>query len=384
MRHLLFVVLSMAVFAMPAHAQQFRAEALSDEERQMVITTLRLQDEEIDALDELTDAATAERMQIIKEHSEFINNYWTEQREAMQNGAAPDMELLMSKTVESGEKLERAQSRMLEDLELTLEDERAERMERCRLRLERMTILGEMGEMLSGFGADPITIAHEIGVPERLEEQHAGPFDRAMLAYDRAMSGWFRDLLEFREQAMELAANGAMNDDDPRTLAFQEEILTFIRDLQSAHRERARAVAATLPPEVRAEWVDAWRRRAYPDVFAKHYIERVADLLARDTTLTARAREEVGAVPEDALKRLDRARNALCAAIAEAEASATIEEARNAQGFTSPEVEEAWTSLRDLAPAYRDRLLARIAPERHDVVPPVPVQNVSSLPLMQP
>ncbi|MEM1422819.1 MAG: hypothetical protein AAGH64_02335 [Planctomycetota bacterium] len=371
MRHLFALALVILALAPVARAQGLRAEALTPDERQSVIITLRLTGEEIDTLDELNAAATAERAEIVRELTEFISSYWEEQQDAMRDGADPDMALIMQRMGEAREELDGVQSRMLDDLALLLPDDRKERVQRCRLRLYRMGVLYEMGESLSGFAADPVIVAHDIGVPARLDDASAERFDRAMLSYDRAIAKSFKEFEELQERSVELTSRTGMDPSNPEAVAFLDTVLAYLRELQDTHRTRARAVANTLPPELRAEWHDAWQRRAYPEVFAPHYIEIATRRLIASRVLTDDERESVRVYADTATTSLARARRALCDAIDEAESGVTVEQATRDQGITSDEVREKRAELDALASAARDRLLALIDPTRHDQIPPL-------------
>lgn len=362
----------LALATSPANAQGLRAEALTEDERNAVILTLRIAGDDIDTLDEFATATTIERQAIIDEHQPRIAEAWAAQREAVQRGETPDMRVAMGSIWDARAALDDAQTQMLNDLALTLGEDRTEHVEQCVHRLYRMRTLDTLATAISGLGADPLAVAHDVGVPAALSDERAANFERAMLAYDKAIAEELRAMEELEREATIAFSVPGFDDEGPIADDYLTRTLELSADIKDAHRERSDAIASTLPPDLRDEWQEAWLRRAYPGVYAPHYLEAARDRLLDQTELPDEEREAVDAYTASLMATLARARTALREAIDDAEEGVTIDHLRYNRPITTDDLTDAQTRLSSLASQTREHLLTLIAEERHTLIPPLP------------
>ena len=373
----LLIALILTIFACTtAQAQQLSAEALTVEERDAVILTMRLSGDEVDTLDEFAALATLERQEIIDTQRERIASIWRAQAEAAQRGETPDMEAAMGSIWETWSQLDATQERMLQDLAVTLGDDRTEQVERCVLRLYRMRMLASIGVGLSTLSADPLAVSHDAGVPALLDDEHAERFHAAMLAYDRAIAKLLREHDRFQRDAAATFSRDGFDDQSPEVTTYFEDMIALYAEIKETHRERCDAIVATLPLGTRSEWNNAWLRRAYPEVYERHYIETATEILLADgSKLHAEEREAIEAYAVSAQAHLGRAREKLRRAIDDAEDRITVVQMRDGTDEETEDLADARERLRRLASEGHARFLAIIAPERHRWIPPLAQQE---------
>ncbi|MEM1422818.1 MAG: hypothetical protein AAGH64_02330 [Planctomycetota bacterium] len=373
MRTLAAVLAALLALATPhAHAQNLRAEALTEHERHAVILTLRIAGDDIDTLDAFAAATTVERRAIIDQHRPRITKAWSDQREAAQRGETPDMRIAMGSIWDARAALDDAQTRMINDLVLTLGGDREAEVDRCLSRLYRMRTMPPLSGSISGLAADPLIVAYEVGVPAALDNDRAARFQRAMLSYDGAIERHLRAFDDLEREASIAFSVPGFDDLGPVADDYFARTIEIAAEIKQAHRERCEAIAATLPDDLRSRWHAAWLRLGYPDVYAPHYIEHARDRLLATTTLTDDEREAVEALTSAKLPTLDRARRALRQAIDDHEASATPDTARNGVRPVPDDLTDARERVRELAVKTHVELLALIDEERHELVPPLP------------
>ncbi|GAB4516512.1 MAG: hypothetical protein Tsb0013_21050 [Phycisphaerales bacterium] len=371
MRHLPFLLVTVLLLCVPsARGQTLRAEALTEQERDAVILTLRLSADEIETLDAFARACTAERQRIADQQQERIRRIWKEQTDAARRGEIPDMEAAMASINDARRLLEDAQTRMIRDLALTFDDDRTELVERCVLRLYRLRTLDAFGGQISGLTADPLAVAHSVGVPELLDTEHAERFERAMLSYDRAIAKRLREYVDLQDDAARTFSRHGFDEDADEVNKVFEEIVEFIHDIKRTHNDRAAAIANTLPTDLRSVWHDHWHRASFPTVYRPHYAETTIDRLIGHPAITPEEREALRSLRADLADDLERARLEACEAIEEAESDLTPEQARGDTTITSDDVRRTRAALDDLAGTAHDAILRVLPPERHALVPP--------------
>ena len=278
-----FVCLALAG---PAHAQRmiFSDPSIDDAERDCIVLTLGLDDDQTDALDSLLGVYASEIAELSKQYSELEDG--TSIDESRMDAALELMNRLAEQTASRRDTLFR-------DLTLMLSQEQAERVPIARQRLERMSITtSEISNAFSAgvsLGEDPVTLAVRLELPGSLTNEQAIAFNRALDSYDRGLKevtgklekglvGMLEGIGKFQQDPM-----GQMEDFEKVISAVFETT----QEYRSVHQDRGLAIARTLPEKLRVRWTDDFMRSLYPGPYERTKVETLIDRLLDDTTLEA-------------------------------------------------------------------------------------------------
>ncbi len=363
---LLSLLLTLTLGAAGALAQEVRAQALDDTERAAVVLTLRLDEEGQRRLDELALACTVERQR----HIDASNA----EREGMPLENEFDFAEYLEHRLTLERELAAIRNTMLEDLALLLDEDAPGRVERCVMRLDRLQIVRETFEdQLTGFSADPVTVSVEIGLPMLLPMESAEAYDAAMHAYDRAMKPRLDGFIELRDEAFtSMVERGDPSPDNPAFMEFMARLIDHVFDMREVHKSRARAIAATLPHEMRPAWDHEWNRQAFPDIYEPMWSERAIARVVRSGVLTPGEREAVLEYEREIEPALAGLRDRWAKALDQAESSMSASELIESDGPSSPALSRALRRVYETDIAAYNALKRLIDPLRHGVLPEPP------------
>ncbi|GAB4516517.1 MAG: hypothetical protein Tsb0013_21060 [Phycisphaerales bacterium] len=253
------------------------------DQRDCIVMTLELDEEQQDQFDELAAVYASEIAQIFSD-IEAMGEEFEEEGFSVQRG--------IEIWEEVSERITARQDRLFEDLALFMSDEQAQRVARCRDRLRRMGITnGDLAGTLPGgfsMGMDPVVLAIDMGLPGGLDDDQRAAFDRALISYDNAMKGNIDDLLE---DVLDLVAKSEAFQDNPMAgfMQLQNEIKKVVdgaKSLREDHQRLGFAIARTLPENKAQEWNDTFKRALYPGPYARIDSEVLLDRLLDQPALS--------------------------------------------------------------------------------------------------
>lgn len=314
MRHLtiLIALVCCTLFALPRASAQgllISDPRLTGDQRDCIVLTLELDEDQQDQFDELATVYAVEIAQIFSELEEMGQEMDREEF-TVQDG----IELWE----EVSDRINARQAVLFDDLALFISDEQARRIPLCRTRLRRMGVTnGDITASLPGgiaMGIDPVTLAIELGIPTELDDDHRAAFERAMTSYDNAMK---RNIDSLVENVLKLIAKAEGFEDDPMAafMRLQEEIQSVVKDaktLREDHQDLGLAMARALPDTLGERWTDRFMRALYPGPYARIDSEVILERLLDQTDLSDQEFAAVLEISADLRKRAEPIRKEWC------------------------------------------------------------------------
>lgn len=315
MRHLVPLLALIISLLVPAHT---RAQELiisdprfTDDQRDCIVMTLRLDEAQQDAFDDLAVVYAMEIQEIFTEVEQMGERFEEEGEEFTVKRGIELWEQISKRITDR-------QDRLFEDLALFLNESQAERIDRCRDRLRRMGITdGDItGALPGGFsmGMDPITLAIEMGLPDGLDEQSRQDFERAMESYDRTMKRNIDDVLE---DVLDLVSKYDGFEENPM-LALTEladeidKVVESAKSMREGHKSMGHAIARSLPENLATRWNDQYKRAMFPVPYSKIDSEVLLDRLLEQPALTTDELDTVLEMTAELEKRTAAIRDEWC------------------------------------------------------------------------
>lgn len=275
----LLVALALSLAAAPrasAQAMVFSDPSFDADEQDCIRMTLGLDEDQNAMFDELLQGYNKEFMQLTADFATLQDQEGVSDPDDVQD--ALDM------LTDISERAETIQNRFFDDLELVLTTKQALAIDACKDRLKRMSVTrSEMSDIYedASLGHDPVTLALDLGLPDRLDPETRDNFERAMRTYDRALDNRVDDL---QEAIVEMLEGVTEQMEDPMgSMARIEERLGAIFKTAGAYREdhqdKGLAIARTLPNDLRRRWERTFMQGLYPDAHAPSDAEVVMDRL---------------------------------------------------------------------------------------------------------
>ncbi len=362
------VCLFLAVYV-PSYAQSADYATVSEESRRGVILTLSLNEEQTKLLDELIDAYTFGALSIIEEFTE--NAAKVSEREIENTRRSGLIDRL---EVKRDRKLIDNRKQLFENLSLVLDENQAQRIESAQLRFCRAPMFEELSGDASGFTADPVRVADELGLFDILSEAEFERFDEAMRGYDDVIATRLDRFLSIRDEFARKVARDGDEGRDEAANEYIDSMIGAIIDLRSLHASRLKQIARSLPAPLDEAWLFTAVRLSHPEVFVASTGERLIGDLLGNARLSPEERERVREIRALFEPRYARAKSKWASEIEEAEGRVTIDQAKRSSFITrnDPRVAAAREQITALDTEVQRQLASALEAENTDLVPPLP------------